>query len=90
MIHKNSFLKNQWLIAREKLIDVTELIFIGYSFPPTDYYSEWLFRQLNFRAKKKKVKIVVVNPEYEKANSLVRKRYSTIFRGHEIEHFMTH
>jgi hypothetical protein len=89
MIHKNSFLKNQWLIARDKLLDVTNLVFIGYSFPPSDCYSEWIFRQLNFIEVKKNVKITIVNPDYKKRNSLVRKRYNSIFRGYEIEHFMT-
>lgn len=84
MIHENSFLKNQWLIAREKLLDVNELIFIGYSFPPTDYYTEWLFRQLNFIEKRNDIKITVVNPEYGKRGSLVTKRYKTIFRGYDI------
>lgn len=85
MIHKNSFLKNQWLIAREKLLDVDELVFIGYSFPPTDHYTEWLFRQLNLIEDRRKIKIVVVNPEYGKSGSIITKRYKTIFRGYEIE-----
>ena len=89
MIHKNSFLKNQWLIAREKLLDVSELIFIGYSFPPTDYYSEWLFRQINFIEKRPELKITVVNPEYGKRGSVVTKRYQSIFNGYEIEKFKT-
>lgn len=89
MIHKNSFLKNQWLIAREKLLDVTELIFIGYSFPPTDYYTEWLFRQLNFIEKRHDIKITVVNPEFGKRGSLITKRYNTIFRGCKLEGFKT-
>lgn len=89
MIYKNSFLKNQWLIALEKLLDVTELVFIGYSFPPTDYYSEWLFRQLNFIEKKKKIKITIVNPDYNKRYSVVKSRYDAIFKGYEIQHFMT-
>lgn len=89
MIHKNHFLKNQWLIAREKLLDVNELIFIGYSFPPTDYYTEWLFRQIYFIEKRGDIKITVVNPEYGKRSSLVTKRYNTIFRGFEIESFKT-
>lgn len=89
MIYRKSFLKKQWLIARNLLIDTTELIFIGYSFPPTDYYSEWLFRQLNFVEGKKKPKIIIVNPDYKKRNSLVWKRYNTIFRDYEIEHHNT-
>jgi hypothetical protein len=89
MIHKNSFLKKQWLIARQKLVDVTELIFIGYSFPPTDYYSDWLFRQLNLIEGKDKPRIIIVNPEYSDKSSLVYKRYSTIFNDFEITHFNT-
>ncbi|MBR10707.1 MAG: hypothetical protein CMP48_23860 [Rickettsiales bacterium] len=88
-IHKNSFLRDQWMIARQKLLKVEELIFIGYSFPPTDYYTEWLFRQLNFIENKEPIKITVVNPEYKKRNSLVAKRYKTIFKGCSIESFLT-
>lgn len=89
MIHKNSFLKNQWMIAREKLIDVRELIFIGYSFPPTDYYTEWLFRQLNFIENRHPLKVTVVNPEFGKRNTYVTKRYNNIFKGAEITGFKT-
>lgn len=89
MIHKNSFLKNQWLIAREKLLDASQLVFIGYSFPQTDYYTEWLFRQLNLIEKPHDVKITVVNPEYGKKGSSVTKRYNSIFKGYNIEHFKT-
>lgn len=89
MIHKNSFLKNQWLIAREKLLDVNELIFIGYSFPPTDYYTEWLFRQIYFIEKQNDIKITIVNPEYGKRGSIVTKRYNTIFKEFEIESYKT-
>lgn len=89
MIHRNSFLKNQWLIAREKLLDVSELVFIGYSFPPTDYYTDWLFRQINLIEQRPKLKITVVNPEYGKRNSLVTKRYNSIFKDHDIESYKT-
>ena len=89
MIHKNSFLKNQWLIAREKLLDVHELVFIGYSFPPTDHYTEWLFRQLNLIANRRSIRIIVVNPEYGKRNSIVTRRYNSVFRGYEIENYKT-
>jgi hypothetical protein len=89
MIHKNSFLKNQWLIAREKLLDINELVFIGYSFPPADYYSEWLFRQLNFIEKRQNILITVVNPEYGRRGSSVTKRYKTIFKDYKIESYKT-
>lgn len=87
MIHKNSFLKNQWLIAREKLLDVKELVFIGYSFPPTDFYTEWLFRQIHLMEETPDINIIVVNPEYGKRNSQVTKRFNTIFKGYDIQSY---
>jgi len=87
MIYKDSFLKNQWLIAAEKLLDVDHLIFIGYSFPPTDYYSDWLFRQINFIEEKPDLRITVVNPEYGKKYSQVTKRFNNIFRGYKIKNY---
>jgi NAD-dependent SIR2 family protein deacetylase len=87
MIHKDSFLRNQWMIAREKLLDVNELVFIGYSFPPTDHYSAWLFRQLNLIEDRSAVKVVVVNPEYGKRSSEVTKRYNSIFSRTDIESY---
>lgn len=89
LIHKNSLLKNQWLIAREKLLDVNELIFIGYSFPPTDFYAEWLFRQIYFIDGKPNIEITIVNPDYGKKYSQVTKRYNQIFHGFKINTFKT-
>ena len=89
MIHKNSFLKNQWLIAREQLVGVNELVFIGYSFPTTDYYTEWLFRQLNFIEESHDIHITAVNPEYGKRNSIVTKKYNTIFKDYDIKSYKT-
>jgi hypothetical protein len=89
MIHKHSLLKNQWFIARDKLVTASELVFIGYSFPPSDFYSEWLFRELNFLVNNNVKKITIVNPEYRKRNSLVRNRYDAIFKNYEKEIFNT-
>ena len=89
MIHENSFLRNQWILAREKLLSVDELIFIGYSFPPTDYYSEWLFRQLRMIDDCNDISIKVVNPDYGKRNSNVTKKYNKLFKGFNIEGFST-
>ena len=89
MIHTNTFLKKQWLIAADKLLDVNHLVFIGYSFPPTDFYSEWLFRQINFIEERPDIKITVVNPEYGKKYSSVTKRFNSIFKGYDIESFKT-
>lgn len=88
LIHENSFLHRIWLIARDKLRNADRIVFIGYSFPPTDFYAEWLFRQIYFLVGKQQ-EIVVVNPEIFKKNSLVSRRYNTIFRNHEIVKFKT-
>ncbi len=89
LINKNAFIKKLWLIAREQLTNVTDITFIGYSFPPTDFYTEWLFRQLNFIVDRPEIKITIVNPEYRKRGSAVTKRYNNLFRDYEIESYKT-
>lgn len=88
IIHRNSFLHKLWLIARGKLPRASRLVFIGYSFPSTDFYTGWLFRQIYFLAEGRP-EITVVNPEVKKRNSEVLRRYKAIFRGHEFETFDT-
>lgn len=80
LIYKNSFLHKLWLLAREKLAYTKRIVFIGYSFPQTDFYTEWLFRQINFY-EDSNFEIDVVNPEMFKKGSLVSKRYKSIFRN---------
>jgi NAD-dependent SIR2 family protein deacetylase len=80
VIRPNSFLHKLWLIARYKLCLCRQIIFIGYSFPSTDFYSEWLFRQIYYVVGGLP-DIIIVNPEITKKNSLVSRRYETIFHG---------
>jgi hypothetical protein len=91
-IHKDSFIHKQWLLAREKIKFIKKVIFIGYSFPPTDFYAEWLFRQINFliddKNKSINIDIDIVNPEIFNKNSLTYERYHTIFKGHNLQYFM--
>lgn len=88
IIHKNSFIHKLWLIAKDKLLTTSKIVFVGYSFPVTDFYTEWLFRQVHFLTGEKH-EIVVVNPEFKKRNSEVSKRYKGIFKGHKIVTFNT-
>jgi len=88
LIKQGSFLHKLWLIARNQLPYAKRIIFIGYSFPPTDFYSEWLFRQVYF-LQKHRPEIVVVNPEMKKNSSLLAKRYRSLFRGCKIKVFGT-
>lgn len=88
LIYKNTFLHKLWLIAREKLSYANRIVFIGYSFPVTDFYSEWLFRQIYFLIGGR-FAITVVNPEMFKKGSVVPKRYKAIFKHCKITKYRT-
>ena len=93
IIHKNSLVHNLWMLAREKLAGASKIIFIGYSFPSTDFYVEWLFRQVYFLVDDKRIdfkhEIVVINPDMYKKDSETLRRYKTIFRDYKITTFRT-
>jgi hypothetical protein len=90
-VQKDSFIHKQWLIARQRLRYSGTIIFIGYSFPKTDFYSEWLFRQINFLVDNDKQfikkKIIIVNPEMEDKKSYVYQQYHKLFKSHDIESY---
>ena len=88
LIQKGSFLHKLWLVARKQLAQITEVVFIGYSFPPTDFHAEWLFRQLRFLDRPKPT-ITVVNPEMFRSSSMTAGRYESIFRGFTIRRVRT-
>ena len=87
-IRRGTLLHKLWLIAREKLPLCRRLIFVGYSFPATDFYSEWLFRQIYF-IDGQRPEIIVVNPAIMKKKSQVTQRYEQLFRGCRIHRFGT-
>ena len=87
-IRRGTILHKLWLLAREQLQYCRKIVFIGYSFPTTDFYSEWLFRQIYF-LEGKRPEIVVVNPEIMKTRSAVAERYQKIFRGCTVHRFPT-
>lgn len=90
-IFRNNFISKQWLIVREKLRFTKKLVFIGYSFPPTDFYSEWLFRQVNFLIDKNKnfqtFEIDVINPDCITKRSVTYHRYKRIFNRHNVKYY---
>lgn len=88
MIRRATLLHKLWLIARDKLPKCHRLVFVGYSFPSTDFYSEWLFRQIYF-IDGPLPEIFIVNPEAMNKRSLVAQRYDRLFRGCEIHRFAT-
>jgi hypothetical protein len=90
-IQENNLFHKQWIIAKNQLVKFTKIIFYGYSFPSTDMYSEWLFRQINFMVDKKgekvKYKIDVINPEMKNRKSRTYLRYRDIFSYHQLESY---
>lgn len=87
-LHRRGFFQRLWLIARAQLPRFRRVIFIGYSFPPNDSYSDWLFRHFRF-LDTPPPEIVVINPEATKRRHLVRARYDRLFKGFPIEYFTT-
>jgi hypothetical protein len=87
-IPRGTLLHKMWLLAREQLQYCRRIVFIGYSFPTTDFYSEWLFRQIYF-LEGGLPEIIVVNPEIMKKRSAVSRRYHNIFRGCTMHRFPT-
>lgn len=67
---------------------ISTAIFIGYSFPNTDFYAEWLFRQFQF-VERPNPRIVVVNPEMNDESSRTWQKYHSVFQGYEITAFET-
>ncbi|HII95041.1 MAG TPA: hypothetical protein HA367_04815 [Candidatus Methanofastidiosum sp.] len=88
VIKPNTFLHKLWLIARYKLCLCRQILFIGYSFPITDFYSEWLFKQIYY-IDGNLPDIIIVNPEIMKKNSYVSRRYETIFHGCKLYKYCT-
>lgn len=86
LIRPGSVLHKLWLIARQKLSSCRRIVFIGYSFPATDFYSEWLFRQIYF-LNGNRPEIIVVNPAMKKKDSDVQRRYQRLFKGCKMEVF---
>jgi len=90
-IQENTLFHKQWIIAKNQLVKFDRIIFYGYSFPSTDMYSEWLFRQVNFmvdeKGEKVKYRIDVINPEMKNRNSKTYKRYRELFAYQRIESY---
>jgi hypothetical protein len=93
IISKHKLVHKQWLLAREKLLDIERIVFIGYSFPANDIISEWLFRHIYLTTKYKESKslpeVIVVNPQIVNRNSMVYRRYKSIFPNIRLKKFKT-
>lgn len=80
----NRVLQLLWWLAQQALTKCTSLVLIGYSFPPTDFYTKKLF--LESFATNSLQELIVVNPDKaisNKAQALTRftgkvKRYENL------------
>ena len=89
-IQQNAIFHKEWLIAMNQLKKFQRIVFYGYSFPNTDFYSEWLFRQINYIIdgdRRVKYTIDVINPKMENVESYEYKRYHDIFRNHKVNSY---
>ena len=50
-----------WRLAREELTAATEVVFVGVSFAPSDYYLRWLIKSSFLESDRKKKSIEVVD-----------------------------
>lgn len=70
---KHRTLRTIWNIARETIAEADELVFIGYSWPATDFMTEFLFRQAR---KSRSQQVTVVAPD---ATQNLLPRYTDVF-----------
>jgi hypothetical protein len=77
----NINIRSLWNQAAEAVRKAEEITFIGYSLPPTDFLAEFMLREGNGTAPKKR--ITVVSPD---AAKLVESRFASVF-GTSIEAF---
>jgi hypothetical protein len=75
-ITENPAIRAAWGLAQRRLAQASSVVVIGYSAPPTDFYTRWLLR--SSVGSRNNVKIVVVNPA-NKANAEFDTRMNSIF-----------
>jgi hypothetical protein len=77
-IAENAIVKTAWALAKRRLAAASAVVVIGYSAPPTDFYSRWLLRSTVGTRTTGDVKVLVVNPE-NGGNSQFQTRMDSIF-----------
>lgn len=79
IVDKSQWLGNQtfrylWNMANQAIQEAKEIIFIGYSLPPTDFMAEFMFRQAKMGQSQRRT--ILIDPN---ASKLVEERYRLIF-----------
>ena len=77
-------LQNIWYIAKERIMRSKEIFIIGYSFPPSDFLAEFLFRQsVASPSSESEKKIRVINKSIDRR---YKERVENIFQKSEFEY----
>ena len=98
IVDKSVWLKNQtfrylWNMANQAIQEAKEITFIGYSLPPTDFMTEFMFRQARMRHSEKWVTVISpdaakLQPRYEEifgpSVCTIAKRFGEWFVGSEV------
>jgi hypothetical protein len=83
-IAEDAVIRAAWGMAREKLLNAAQVIVIGFSAPPTDFYAHWLLRSTVGR--RPDAWVEVVNPSNDvghRDHALLKERMESIFlRGY--------
>jgi len=74
---KNALVRRVWNVAALEIATAEELLVWGYSLPPTDFHSTWLFRQAREGPLKK---LVLINPSEGYFS-----RFVDMFRGRTVK-----
>lgn len=82
------FIPDLWRQAREALQGAKEIIVIGYSFPTTDFRSNWMFRKAMVHNNLLEKVIIIDTAEGYQLETLLAKHRS-IFRKDELEFYHT-
>lgn len=80
------FIPKLWHEARHVLQEASEIIVIGYSFPTTDFRSNWMFRKAMVDNKKLKKVTIVDTAEGYQLKTLLSK-HKSIFRVDHVDYF---
>jgi hypothetical protein len=87
-IARDGIIRSIWGNAFSAISSASELVIVGYSFPLTDFYAQWLFRSAMernrefARMRKRDCRIWIVNPD-NKDPSFIQRMGSIFLTGYE-------
>jgi hypothetical protein len=83
------FTQKLWHQAREALAKADQIVIIGYSFPPTDFRTKWMFRKAMLQSNKNQRKVILVNHATGSKLESMLQQYKNLMRTNDIENYPT-